>query len=277
MTDKSSSPDIELPADEEALANFMYSIRSYDEAEAKAKLFWPAVRASLQPATPTAGEPVLSPLDEARIESGFYAGLECGALSVFEPATGGDAVAGDAKAGALTPGEVSADFHAYWDEHQKCPEHSLITENAANATWHAAYAKYAPDVAGDVQAARTRNAAIEECAALMRRWRDDAAEFKDERCRQQANLCQNAATAISNLAAKPIALAQPSWQPIETAPKDGTEVLLYTAPHFGPHEIAYWSERLDCWVTPDEAKEIGRLVPSAWMSLTIPSTNGNTP
>jgi hypothetical protein len=44
---------------------------------------------------------------------------------------------------AKTPGEISREFHAYWDAHQKCPEHSLITENAANVTWHAAYAKYA--------------------------------------------------------------------------------------------------------------------------------------
>jgi hypothetical protein len=54
------------------------------------------------------------------------------------------------------------------------------------------------------------NGAIEACSALMRRWRDDAAEFNDDRCRQQANLCQNAAVAISNLA------AQPPAAPVET-------------------------------------------------------------
>jgi hypothetical protein len=33
-------------ADEEALANFIYAIRSYDEAEAKAKLIWQLVLAA---------------------------------------------------------------------------------------------------------------------------------------------------------------------------------------------------------------------------------------
>ena len=28
-------------------------------------------------------------------------------------------------------------FEVYWDEHQKCPKHSLTTKNCANATWHA--------------------------------------------------------------------------------------------------------------------------------------------
>jgi hypothetical protein len=63
------------------------------------------------------------------------------------------------------------------------------------------------------QAEQVRAAAIEECAALMRRWRDEAAEFKDERCRQQANLCQNASVAISNLAKT---AAQPPAAPVET-------------------------------------------------------------
>lgn len=46
----------------------------------------------------------------------------------------------------------------------------------------------------------TRSAAIEECAALMRRWATDAGEFKDDRCIIQHNVCRNAAVAISNLA-----------------------------------------------------------------------------
>jgi hypothetical protein len=46
-----TSPKTEtLPADEEDLANFIYSIRSYDEAEAKAKLLWPLLGHAQTPA-----------------------------------------------------------------------------------------------------------------------------------------------------------------------------------------------------------------------------------
>jgi hypothetical protein len=45
----------------------------------------------------------------------------------------------------------------------------------------------------------TRSAAIEECAGLMRRWADDAAEFKDGRASIQHNVCRNAAVAMGRL------------------------------------------------------------------------------
>lgn len=43
---------------------------------------------------------------------------------------------------------------------------------------------------------------IEECAKLLQRWSDDAAEFSggSVRCEVQANVCRNAARAIRNLA-----------------------------------------------------------------------------
>jgi hypothetical protein len=48
---------------------------------------------------------------------------------------------------------------------------------------------------------QARRDAIEECANLMQRWSDEAAEIKDsDRCTLQANLCRNAAQAIRNLA-----------------------------------------------------------------------------
>jgi hypothetical protein len=51
------------------------------------------------------------------------------------------------------------------------------------------------------QVERTRAEAIKECAALMRRWSKEAAEFHNsDRCTLQANVCRNAAVAISNLA-----------------------------------------------------------------------------
>ena len=44
-----------------------------------------------------------------------------------------------------------------------------------------------------------RKAAIKECSDLLRRWADNAAEFKDERAQLQANVCRSAVTAIDNL------------------------------------------------------------------------------
>jgi hypothetical protein len=46
-----------------------------------------------------------------------------------------------------------------------------------------------------------RRKTIEECANLMQRWADEAAEVKNsDRCALQANVCRNAAQAIRNLA-----------------------------------------------------------------------------
>jgi hypothetical protein len=75
-----------------------------------------------------------------------------------------------------------------------------LSPGSTNEGIRAAITSY---VGGGAQRAQVRAAAIEECAALMRRWRDEAAEFNDDRCKQQANLCQNASVAISNLAAQP--------------------------------------------------------------------------
>jgi hypothetical protein len=41
------------------------------------------------------------------------------------------------------------------------------------------------------------------------------------------------------------------WQPIETAPKDGTDIIVYR-PNFDSNYIPivgvdYWSKRLNCW------------------------------
>lgn len=37
---------------------------------------------------------------------------------------------------------VYEDFNAWWDAHQACPEHGMITRNAALAAWTMAYVKY---------------------------------------------------------------------------------------------------------------------------------------
>ena len=52
------------------------------------------------------------------------------------------------------------------------------------------------------------------------------------------------------------------WQPIETAPKDGDDVLLWVADGDPVLELAYWCEFEHVWVT-----DTGNLkgMPSHWM------------
>ncbi len=57
------------------------------------------------------------------------------------------------------------------------------------------------------------------------------------------------------------------WQPINTAPKDGTYVLVY-----GRHEgvrIGKWETLFDDWEAPYEG---GLLEPTHWMPLPDPPT-----
>lgn len=56
------------------------------------------------------------------------------------------------------------------------------------------------------------------------------------------------------------------WQPIETAPKDGTAILIAKSPcdHWAGMFVAYWSDDLDEWFY-----SINRIVrqPTHWMPL----------
>lgn len=59
------------------------------------------------------------------------------------------------------------------------------------------------------------------------------------------------------------------WQPISTAPKDGTDVIVYR-PHFDGAYIPmvgvdYWSRRLQCW-----AKSRKDTPPVAWQAMPEP-------
>lgn len=40
------------------------------------------------------------------------------------------------------------------------------------------------------------------------------------------------------------------WQPIETAPRDGTRVLVYRQGYADPQSVAYWSRDWCEWTVP---------------------------
>ena len=61
-----------------------------------------------------------------------------------------------------------------------------------------------------------------------------------------------------------------NWQPIKTAPKDGTEVLLSSSDGI---LVAFWSEVGGYWATPRRKGEAEWVpAPSHWMSLPEPPT-----
>lgn len=68
------------------------------------------------------------------------------------------------------------------------------------------------------------------------------------------------------------------WQPIETAPKDGTRVLLYLAAPWSRLELARWYQPWGNWQTdgdePDQFRDeycgIGSQLPTHWQPLPPP-------
>jgi hypothetical protein len=55
--------------------------------------------------------------------------------------------------------------------------------------------------------------------------------------------------------------ARNKWQPIETAPKDGAEILLFAIGDIG---VCYWSDEIKCWTWGNGKKFLN---PSHWMAL----------
>ncbi len=61
------------------------------------------------------------------------------------------------------------------------------------------------------------------------------------------------------------------WQPVETAPKDGTVVLVWT--RTGPHLAAYLGRRPEGWMEKDGSyllTEDTTGLPTHWMPLPVP-------
>lgn len=58
------------------------------------------------------------------------------------------------------------------------------------------------------------------------------------------------------------------WQPIETAPKDGTLILLYPTNGDGQISTGYWWEHANCWGAGGGWFDDGEV--SHWMPLPEP-------
>jgi len=109
----------------------------------------------------------------------------------------------------------------------------------------------------------------EELLALAERLRQSLAEDRHQEMQMVMN---RVATALEGWGAS--AHAQSSWQPIETAPKDGTEVLCFVE-GFGMGQMVlywmdgYWREKANCLGLKKE--------PTFWQHTPtppIPSTDG---
>jgi hypothetical protein len=59
-----------------------------------------------------------------------------------------------------------------------------------------------------------------------------------------------------------------SWIPIESAPRDGTEILVS---EYGTLDIAFWSDQRNKWLGPyDMCGDVEVMEPTHWMPLPTP-------
>jgi hypothetical protein len=61
------------------------------------------------------------------------------------------------------------------------------------------------------------------------------------------------------------------WEPIETAPRDDTRLLLWLPPPLSKPAIGHWDRSLFCWVVEDCNLETDEPLPSHWASVTPPA------
>ena len=61
------------------------------------------------------------------------------------------------------------------------------------------------------------------------------------------------------------------WEPIETAPRDDTHLLLWLPAPLSKPAIGYWDRSLFCWIVEDCNLETDELLPSHWAPVTPPT------
>ena len=97
-------------------------------------------------------------------------------------------------------------------------------------------------------------------------------EYASEIMRDMANFLQRHSSEFAQ--------CQQQWQPIETAPKDGSDILLYWPldglhPNFARTKIGYWHHRGE-WVWQDRAFRTYSEEPTHWMPLPTAPALSNT-
>jgi hypothetical protein len=194
------------------------------------------LRASLQPATPT--------IDDTP---------SCGQENDYRRATGGDAVAGDGDSITEWASAGAKSDLAEWLQ-ERLPDSGGDINFAITPTQRdmIVVALRSPDVAATATVPkgwklvperptqRQMDAGLYQSSADSE-WDDvysiyadmiDVAPSVDER---------------NEPVADPRPVVQPSWQPIETAPKDGTEIWLFGPAPEGPRiTIGHWSQEEEC-------------------------------
>lgn len=69
-------------------------------------------------------------------------------------------------------------------------------------------------------------------------------------------------------------MTYPDWQPIESAPRDSTRVLVVGDPFWKEHiHVAQWTGKNgfgDLWKSESERSEYGLMHPTHWMPLPTP-------
>lgn len=70
------------------------------------------------------------------------------------------------------------------------------------------------------------------------------------------------------------------WQPIETAPRDGTRILAFGGGLGEIAEVVSYNERVGCWNAPNDTLDDtdyepdGYIRPTHWMPLPLPPRSG---
>jgi hypothetical protein len=106
----------------------------------------------------------------------------------------------------------------------------------------------------------------------LRKWAQDAASGKTDKI-PYIDITDLISEVMKLRAAAPVAQG---WQPIETAPKDGTEVLLWLQPPYNSIEKARWFDLWGNWQIgefPEDSDEycgIGSALPTHWMPIPTP-------